>query len=274
MTGPPRSPAIRSTSCSTADPTDALGHGGLRDANLWTSPDLNAAFSVGYDPKEQLIYLAVTVRDDELVVGHASHLDTDAVEVYVNGTFSDRQHPFPATAKEYQELDPAKVPSLQYVAIPGRGMIYGVRQASNPILIHGTAKETRTRMVYSRRGDVTIYESGHPGLRPVSRQAHPARAGQADRLRRRRGRQGCARIDAGRFPGPRNDRSRWIYWGPFWRGSKTLDSGARRIDPRPMIASVCGVRRAEGTGRSPVIEPRPGFRSGFSTAHRRSAVPP
>ena len=93
--------------------------------------------------------MAVTVRDDKLIVGHASHLDTDAVEVYVDGTFSDRQHPFPPTTEGYYELDPAAVPCLQYVAIPGKGMIYGRRQASNPILIHGTAKETRTRMAYS-----------------------------------------------------------------------------------------------------------------------------
>ena len=62
-----------------------MGYGGLKDADLSTSPDLSAAFSVGYDPKEQLIYLAVIVRDDKLVVGNTSHLDTDAVEVYVDG---------------------------------------------------------------------------------------------------------------------------------------------------------------------------------------------
>ena len=73
-----------------------MGYGGLQDADLSTSPDLSAAFSVGYDPKEQVIYLAVIVRDDKLIVGNTSHLDTDAVEVYVDGAHDDLSIPFPA----------------------------------------------------------------------------------------------------------------------------------------------------------------------------------
>src|SRR5262249_12062349 len=88
------------------DPTDALGDGGLRNANLWTSPDLRAAFSVGYDPEEQLIYWAVIVRDDNLVIGHESHLDTDAVEVYVEGLRSNRQIPYPSSTDAFYNLDP------------------------------------------------------------------------------------------------------------------------------------------------------------------------
>src|SRR5262245_21722366 len=42
------------------------GFNGLDGADLSTSPDLSAAFSVGYDPKEQVIYLAVIVCDDKL----------------------------------------------------------------------------------------------------------------------------------------------------------------------------------------------------------------
>ena len=44
------------------------------------------------------------------------------------------------------------------IAIPGTGMIYGVRQASNLILIAGILKNTRSRMVYTQKGDVTTYE--------------------------------------------------------------------------------------------------------------------
>ena len=47
----------------------SLGPGGLEDADLRTSPDLSALFMVGYDPKKQVVYLAVIVSDDELVVG-------------------------------------------------------------------------------------------------------------------------------------------------------------------------------------------------------------
>ncbi len=208
------------------DPTDAMGHGGLRNANLWTSPDLSAAFSVGYGLEEQLLYLAVTVRDDKLVVGHESHLDTDAVEVYVDGLFSDRRLPFPPTAAAYEAIDPATVPCLQYVAIPGKGMIYGMRQASNPVLIHGTAKQTRTRMAYSRKGDVTIYEwaiqvfDRYPDkptrLEPGKRIGFEIAVADRD----------VPASTPGGFQDPGNDRSAWIYWGPFWRGVKTLDSGA------------------------------------------------
>ncbi|HLH27608.1 MAG TPA: sigma-70 family RNA polymerase sigma factor, partial [Acidimicrobiales bacterium] len=110
-----------------AEPSGQLGDGGLANADLSTSPDLSPSFSVGYDPKEQLLYLAVIVRDDKVVVGHSSHLDTDAVEVYVDGLHSDRRVPLPA-GEAYNNLDPAYMPVLQYVAIPGKGMIYGVRQ--------------------------------------------------------------------------------------------------------------------------------------------------
>ena len=208
------------------DPTDALGDGGLRGANLWTSPDLSAAFSVGYDPKEQLIYVAVIVRDDNLIIGHESHLDTDAVEIYVDGLHSDRQIPFPPTADAYYALDPAEVPVQQYVAIPGRGMIYGRRQASNPILIHGTARETKTRMAFTRKGGVTTYEWGiqvfdryHDKptvLAPGKRIGFDVAVADKD----------VPATSPGGFNDPRRDRSAWIYWGPTWRGVKTLDAGA------------------------------------------------
>ncbi len=52
---------------------------------------------MGYDRRAGLIYLAVVVRDKDNVVHPASHkgpdsniLKTDAVEVYVDGTFSKR----------------------------------------------------------------------------------------------------------------------------------------------------------------------------------------
>jgi RNA polymerase sigma factor (sigma-70 family) len=207
------------------DPTAALGHGGLRGANLWTSPDLSAAFSVGYDPKEQLLYLAVTVRDDQLVVGHSSHLDTDAVEVYLDGLLSNRRLPLPDGEDAYYALDPTSVPAQQYVAIPGKGMIYGRRQASNPILIHGTAKDTRTRTAFTRKGDVTIYEwaiqvfDEYPKkparLEPGKRIGFDIAIADKD----------VPASTPGGYNDPRGDRSAWIYWGPSWRGVKTLNAG-------------------------------------------------
>ena len=50
------------------------------------------------------------------------------------------------------------MPVQQYVAIPGKGMIYGQKQASNPILMAGSPKKTKTRMAYVQKADVTVYE--------------------------------------------------------------------------------------------------------------------
>jgi hypothetical protein len=36
-------------------------------------------------------FTPVIVRDDKIVIGHSSHLDTDALEVYVDGLLSDRR---------------------------------------------------------------------------------------------------------------------------------------------------------------------------------------
>jgi RNA polymerase sigma factor (sigma-70 family) len=209
-----------------SDRTDSYGDGGLKVADLRTNSDLSAAFSVGYDPREQLLYLAVVVRDDKLVIGHASHLDTDALEVYVDGLCSDRQIPFPGTTDAFYALDPAGVPVQQYVAIPGRGMIYGMRQASNPILIHGTARNTRTRMAYTRKGDVTTYEwaiqvfDRYPDrparLEPGKRIGFDVAVADKD----------VPATSPGGYNERKADRAAWIYWGPVWRGMKVLDASA------------------------------------------------
>ena len=66
-------------------------------------------------------YLAVTVRDESSIVGHASHLDTDAVEVYVDGVQRPTA-PFPPTAEGYEAIDPARsVAAIR--GDPGKGLI-------------------------------------------------------------------------------------------------------------------------------------------------------
>ena len=123
---------------------NGVGTGGLAGTNLSTSADLSAAFSIGYDPGEQLLYLGVIVRDDKTIIGHTGPTDTDALEIYVDGLLSNRQMQQGLTAEEFNKLELANVPVQQYIAIPGKGMIYGVKQASNPILIAGNLKSTKS----------------------------------------------------------------------------------------------------------------------------------
>ena len=64
---------------------------------------------MGYDPKEQVLYVAVIVRDDSLIVGNTSSWDTDAVEIYVDGLHSDRSMPHPGL-QAYDDWTPGSVP--------------------------------------------------------------------------------------------------------------------------------------------------------------------
>jgi hypothetical protein len=208
------------------------GPGRREHAFLSTSPELSAAFSVGYDPKEQLIYLAVIVRDDQLIVGNTSAWDTDAVEVYVDGLRSETVRAFPQEPNWAENMDAGETPVLQYIGLPGKGPVYGVRKSAgeersgedNPILMLGDIKKTRTRMAFRREGDVTTYEWAiqafdHypdkptkllPGVQigfdvVVVDKDKPAQTPQAANE-------------------PDEDRQAWVSWGPSWRMLKYFDA--------------------------------------------------
>jgi RNA polymerase sigma factor (sigma-70 family) len=196
-----------------------------RGTNLSTSKDLSAAFSVGYDLESQLMYLAVIVRDDKVVLGHARPMDSDAVEVYVDGLHTSRKIPVPGSFEdEWNKLGLSQFPVQQYVAIPGQGKIFGLRQATNPVLIAGDLGKTRTRMAYRREGDVTIYEwaiqvfDRYPDrptrLEPGKRIGFDIAVADKD----------VPNSWAGLTSS--SDLAAWIYWGPEWRGVKVLDAGA------------------------------------------------
>jgi hypothetical protein len=202
-----------------------MGYGGLEGADLSTSPDLSAAFSVGYDPKEQVIYLAVVVRDDKLIIGNTSHLDTDALEVYVDGAHDDLSIPFPEKAPWWEHYDLANIPAQQYVAIPGPGKVYGTKYDTNPVLLGGDLKKTKTRMAYRREGDVTTYEWT---IQPFDRYPNEPtelipgkRIGFdlaiADKDVPAKSPQGMNEAE--------EDRLAWIYWGPQWAGLKVFNAG-------------------------------------------------
>ena len=117
---------------ATYGPTDVDG------TDLDNSTDLSPEFRVGYSLKEQVIYVAIRVRDDRIRVGGWS-VNTDACEVY---------------------LGRGSLP-FQYVLCPEGGSYRG---GSNPTLIHDelgndlSIDVTRSRGAFGRVGDVTVYE--------------------------------------------------------------------------------------------------------------------
>ncbi len=200
---------------------DTNGTGGLENASLSTSPDLSAAFSVGYDPKEHVIYVAVIVRDDQLIVGNTSSWDTDAVEIYVDGLDSGRVMPSPGVGA-YETLDAALCPALEYIGLPGKGPVFGIRKSAgversgedNPILQFGDIKQTKTRMAFRREGDITTYEWAVQAFDHYPDKPTKLFAGKRigfdvvviDRDK-------PAKNPLGRGD-PEEDRSAWIAWGP------------------------------------------------------------
>ncbi|QDV35924.1 sigma-70 family RNA polymerase sigma factor [Tautonia plasticadhaerens] len=200
-------------------PPSAVGQGYL-EGEPPPASDLSASFAAGYDPGEQLLYLAVIVRDETLIVGNASHLDTDAVEVYVDGLRGERRVPAQA------DLELPELPVQQYVAIPGEGRVFGVPQPTNPILLGGDLTQTRTTMAFRREGEVTTYEwaiqvfDRYPGmptrLIPGKRIGFDVAVADRD----------SAVTTPGGFDEPDHNRLAWIYWGPRWSRMKKLDAGA------------------------------------------------
>ncbi len=207
------------------------GLNGLDGADLSTSADFSAAFSVGYSPEEQVIYLAVIVRDDKSIVGHDGFWDTDAVEVYLDGRRSeDVVNGFPEGATG-ETVDAGKLPVLQYIGIPGEGRVYGVKKSSgeergpnNPILMFGDIKKTKTRMKFRREKGVTTYEwalqafdkfPGEPTkLEPGKKIGFDVAVADKDKPAT------TARPETE----PEADRVAWLSWVPEYRGLKFLNA--------------------------------------------------
>jgi RNA polymerase sigma factor (sigma-70 family) len=121
--------------------------------------DVEAHFMAGYDATVGLIYIAVVVHDDDPVLNRSSTpLNNDAVEVYVDGWFSERQMDEPVSGDWKAVLDAARMPVLQYVGLAGEVPAYGDRFGKNPALMYASIREPRTRMKYRRQGRVTTYE--------------------------------------------------------------------------------------------------------------------
>jgi RNA polymerase sigma factor (sigma-70 family) len=119
--------------------------------------DPQAYFMVGYGREPGRIYLAVVVRDEDLVYSPGDPWHTDAVEVYVDGLLSDRSVATPG-GDWLSMVSADEMPALQYVAVPGPVAAYKDRWGANPSLVYGKIGATATKTAYRREGDVTTYE--------------------------------------------------------------------------------------------------------------------
>ncbi|RUL81856.1 DOMON domain-containing protein [Tautonia sociabilis] len=191
----------------------------LESTDLLKPDDLSAAFAVGYSPEEQLLYVAVIVRDETLIANSTSHLTTDAVEIFVDGLRGDRR------VQHREGIELPEIPVQQYVAIPGEGPVYGLPEPNNPILTGGDVTKTTTRMAFHRDGDITTYEwaiqvfDRYPdeptALDPGKRIGFDIAVADEDMKEGETGPDGAT---------PMN-RLDWIYWGPQWNGVKHLNAG-------------------------------------------------
>jgi RNA polymerase sigma factor (sigma-70 family) len=157
----------------------------------------NAYFMVGYEPILERIYLAVVVRDRDIVINAVDYRRTDAVEVYVDcaaQTLASGAGPqpgvmastltklFKSVADPFHldssnnwrgSLDASKMPVIQYVGVPGDVAAYGDPWKANPSVVYGRQRQTTTKMKFQVDGDVITYEwSIQPFDRFPDRPAH------------------------------------------------------------------------------------------------------
>jgi hypothetical protein len=133
------------------------GHPNYNSKPIDSSDDQNAFFMAGYDLESQRVYLAVVVRDKDVIV-HPDVLKTDAVEVYIDGTFSNKVGTELPFGDWREHFDAATMPVLQYVGVPGKIAAYSDPWDANPSLVYARTKQEDTLMKYVRNGDVTTYE--------------------------------------------------------------------------------------------------------------------
>jgi len=130
----------------------------IDNADLKTSPDLSPSFMVGYSPSENLIYLAVTVRDDVEKIGFGFSV-TDGIEMYIEGDRKRR-----VMAPLYTPgVTTENMASMRYALCPAGGSYDYSRpdgpEPKNPQLAGGDISRTKTRGAYSRQGDISVYEA-------------------------------------------------------------------------------------------------------------------
>ena len=209
-------------------PTDIIGQS-LRD-----NPDLSGYFMVGYEPKQELLYVAFVVRDESLVTmnNDKDHLgwETDVTELYTDGLHAERQSPW----AERQGL--ANRASVQYIGTTGDGGAYHCKWMNpgkhNPWANDVPPAESGATVVALRANDQIIYEWS---LRVYD--MYPQRSPLVDG---RRIGFDAVMVDMDEHDGKMTDRAAWVPFGK--RGY------AKFHDARSMADLVfIGDRKSMGT---------------------------
>ena len=109
--------------------------------------DLTANFHVGYDAAESLLYLAIVVRDEDVVVlpDRPSYNTQDLCEIHVDSRPRSRD----------------RRAFARYAMVPGLGR-FAPRARGNPAFLDGLPRFAGVRAAYSNRGRVTVYEWAIP----------------------------------------------------------------------------------------------------------------
>ena len=124
------------------------------------------------------------VRDYDVVVQSTDDLENDAVEIYIDGTFSDRTMRQRPSGDWREALDAATMPVLQFAGCRATLSLWRPVDA-NPSLVYAS-KQTPAKMKYLHDEDVTTYEWAVRPFRPLPRPAHSSLSRQAGGARRGR----------------------------------------------------------------------------------------
>ncbi|NKB72157.1 MAG: redoxin domain-containing protein [Candidatus Latescibacteria bacterium] len=215
----------------------AQGNDAIIGLDLATSADFSPAFQVGYNPDAQMLYLAVTVRDDEHRVNYQWPFGGDCIEIYLDPDHNGGPHRNQPGAQH-----------LQYSSIAdSTGKLR--RPYGSPHLYGHDITQTRSRFAFSRQDGITIYEwaldpfDHFPGQHT---QLKPGRTLGFD----------IAVLDLDEDDG----RAAWVCWATFSPNAKVgnadllgdLILGHQRLTGNPMGA-VAGQSLAQ-EGHSPLAQ--------------------
>jgi|GEM_PF-2138610 len=115
--------------------------------------DLTAGFRLGYDLQANLLYLAVVLQDEDLVVHPEapSGLNQDICEVYVDADHSGESSTVGAKRAQI------------YVMVPGPGQYSKTPWIDgNPALAHGNTQTSGVKAAFQRLGQTLVYEWSIP----------------------------------------------------------------------------------------------------------------